>query len=138
MLQQLHGNMALYCVPLRSSLWDFVPLQQASWTIRNTKSITANVHSKAKAFKDRARETNEKDAERRESKLMQEVKGLGILDKRPELVHIKPVVHKSGGSAGGLPSHIQVRRMYRRLVLGTNSNRSRSMFQRRLEIPAYR
>ena len=43
----------------------------------------ANVHSKAKAFKDRARETNEKDAERRESKLMQEVKGLGILDKRP-------------------------------------------------------
>jgi hypothetical protein len=34
--------------------------------------------------RDRAREANEKDAELRESRFLQEAKGLGILDKKPD------------------------------------------------------
>ena len=41
------------------------------------------VHQKAKAFRDRAREANEKDAELRENRLEQEFKGIA-LDKEPE------------------------------------------------------
>jgi len=44
----------------------------------------ADVYSKVKAFKDRAREVYKDDAEVRESRLRQEVKGLGILDKKPD------------------------------------------------------
>lgn len=45
----------------------------------------ADVHKKAKAFKNRAREANKNDAELRESRLVQEAKD--ILDKeRPEPV----------------------------------------------------
>ncbi len=40
-----------------------------------------DVHRKAKAFKDRAREANKNDAELRESRLVQEAKK--ILDKEP-------------------------------------------------------
>jgi hypothetical protein len=40
-----------------------------------------DVHRKAKAFKDRAREANKNDAELRESRLMQEAKE--IFDKEP-------------------------------------------------------
>ena len=40
-----------------------------------------DVHRKAKAFKDRAREANKNDAELRNSKLVQEAKE--ILDKEP-------------------------------------------------------
>ena len=36
------------------------------------------VHKKAKAFRDRAREANEKDAELRESRLVQEFKGIAV------------------------------------------------------------
>jgi hypothetical protein len=41
------------------------------------------VHKKAKAFRDRAREANEKDAELRENRLAQEFKGI-VLDKELE------------------------------------------------------
>jgi hypothetical protein len=41
------------------------------------------VHKKAKAFRDRAREANEKDAELRENRLAQELKGI-VLDKELE------------------------------------------------------
>ena len=44
----------------------------------------ADVHTKVKVLKDRAREVSKNDAEVRESRLMQEVKGLGILDKKPD------------------------------------------------------
>ena len=44
----------------------------------------AEVYAKVKTFKDRARETDKNDAELRESRLMQEVTGLGILDKQPD------------------------------------------------------
>ena len=44
----------------------------------------ADVHTKVKVLKDRAREANKNDAALRESRLMQEVKGLGILDKKPD------------------------------------------------------
>ena len=44
----------------------------------------ADVHTKVKVLKDRAREANKNDAELRESRLMQEAKGLGILDKKPD------------------------------------------------------
>jgi hypothetical protein len=40
-----------------------------------------DVHKKAKAFKDRAREANKNDAELRKSKLVQDAKD--ILDKEP-------------------------------------------------------
>jgi len=43
-----------------------------------------DVHRKAKAFKDRAREANKNDAELRESRLMQEAKE--ILGKEPKQV----------------------------------------------------
>ena len=43
-----------------------------------------DVYRKAKALKDRAREASNNDAEVRESGLMQEVKGLGIVDKKPD------------------------------------------------------
>jgi len=43
-----------------------------------------DVYRKVKIFKDRASEVNRSDAARRESRLVQEVKGLGILDKKPE------------------------------------------------------
>ena len=42
----------------------------------------ADVHSKVKLLKDRAREANKKDAELRESRLVQEFKG--ILDREPD------------------------------------------------------
>ena len=42
-----------------------------------------DVHKKAKAFKDRAREANKNDAELRESRLVREAKEL--LDKEPIL-----------------------------------------------------
>jgi hypothetical protein len=41
-----------------------------------------DVHRRAKAFKDRAREANKNDAERRESRLVQEAKE--ILGKEPK------------------------------------------------------
>jgi hypothetical protein len=44
----------------------------------------ADVHTKVKVLKDRAREANKNDAELRERRLTQEVKGLGILDKKPD------------------------------------------------------
>jgi hypothetical protein len=43
----------------------------------------ADVHSKAKDLKDRAREASKKDEELRESRLVQEFKGTA-LDKEPE------------------------------------------------------
>lgn len=42
----------------------------------------ADVHSKIKVLKDRAREANKNDAELRESRLVQEFKG--ILDREPD------------------------------------------------------
>lgn len=43
-----------------------------------------DVFRKAKDLKDRAREASKNDAEVRESRLMQEVKELRILDKKPD------------------------------------------------------
>lgn len=43
-----------------------------------------DVYKKVKIFKDRAREESKNDAELRESRLAKEVKGLGILDKKPD------------------------------------------------------
>jgi len=48
------------------------------------KNPFAAVHAKVKSFKDRAREMYKDDAEVRESRLSQQVKGLGILDKKPD------------------------------------------------------
>jgi hypothetical protein len=44
----------------------------------------ADVHSKVKVLKDRAREASKDDAEVRESRSTREVKELGILDKKPD------------------------------------------------------
>jgi hypothetical protein len=44
----------------------------------------ADVHRKAMAFRDRAREVAKNDAEVRESRSTREVKELRILDKKPD------------------------------------------------------
>ena len=44
----------------------------------------ADVHSKVKILKNRAREENKNDAELREIRLVEEFKGQGILDKKPD------------------------------------------------------
>ena len=47
-------------------------------------NVFADVHKKIKIFKDRVAAASRDDAEVRESRLVQEVKGLGILDRKSD------------------------------------------------------